>query len=352
MSRLFAARGALAQGSWARGLARGGCASGRVALVGDATTLRLFGAAAKKGLARARLSPVVVRLPEGERAKTWKAVEGLMNAMLDAGLGRGSAVVAVGGGAVTDAAGFAASIYLRGVPWVSVPTTVLGQLDGGLGGKTAINLSRGKNLAGCFHDPAAVVCDPSTLRTLPARERVSGLAEAVKTAWLFDPPLWKFIQARWDALVDGDQAALERVVAACARWKLKVVAQDPRELNGRRELLNLGHTLGHALETAAGYGRLRHGEAVIWGLRAMLRLSLKRSALALSVAMELEDFLAGVPVPDLRGISARDVLAAARRDKKARAGKLRFILLRGVGRPAAVDGITEAEALAVVKELL
>lgn len=347
MSKLFAARGALEKGAWARGLSR----DGRAALVGDARTLKLFGPAARKALRRAGIDAAVLRVPEGERAKSWSAVEGLLGGMLEAGLGRGSAVVAVGGGAVTDAAGFAASIYMRGVPWVSAPTTVLGQLDGGLGGKTAINLKHGKNLAGTFHEPAAVVCDPLTLRSLPARERVSGLAEAVKTAWLFDPKLWKLIHGRWQALVDGDEAALERVVAACARWKLEVVAEDPRETTGRRELLNLGHTLGHALEKAAGY-RVRHGEAVIWGLRAMLRLSLKRAGLSLSTAIELEDFLAGVPVPELRGVSAKAVLAAAKRDKKARKGRLRFVLLRGIGRPVTVDGIADAEALAAAKELL
>lgn len=346
-SKLFAARGALAKGAWARGLSR----DGRAALVGDATTLRLFGAQATSALRKAAIRASVFTLPEGEAAKSWPSVERLMGAMLDSGLGRGAAVVALGGGAVTDAAGFAASIYLRGLPWVSVPTTVLGQLDGGLGGKTAINLKHGKNLAGSFHDPVAVVCDPLTLKTLPRRERISGLAEAVKTAWLFDPALWRYMRERWDALAEGDQAALERVVAACAKWKLKVVAEDPHETTGRRELLNLGHTLGHALEKAAGYGALRHGEAVIWGLRAMLRLSLKRAGLSLSAAMELEDFLAGLPVPEPR-VSASEILAAAKRDKKAREGRLRFILLKAVGRPATVDGITEAEAAAVVEELL
>lgn len=348
MSRLFAAAGALESGAWARGLAP----DRRVCLVGDETTLRLYGAAARRALSRAGHETLVFRVPRGEAAKTWPVVERLMGAMLDAGLGRGGAVAALGGGAVTDAAGFAASIYLRGVPWASLPTTVLGQLDGGLGGKTAVNLPHGKNLAGSFHEPAVVVCDPLTLRTLPARELVSGLAEAVKTAWLFDPPLWRLIASRWDELCEGRPEPLTRVVRACARWKLAVVREDPREKTGRRELLNLGHTLGHALEKAAGFGALRHGEAVVWGLRAMLRLSVRRAGLPIAAAAELEDFLAGVPVPRLDGVRAADVLAAAKRDKKARAGRLRFILLRAVGRPAVVDGLAPAEAARVVKELL
>jgi 3-dehydroquinate synthase len=342
LSRLFAARGALAKGTWAAPFRKK-----RVALVGDATTLRLFSGAAKRGLRGSSVQ--VFRLPEGEKAKTWPAVQALMGAMLNAGFGRDSAVAALGGGAVTDAAGFAASIYLRGVPWASLPTTVVGQLDSGIGGKTAINLPEGKNLAGAFHDPAVIVCDPEVLRTLPARERVSGLAEAVKTAWLFDPKLWRTMERGWEDLAAGEGPLLERVVRACAAWKLRVVAEDPRERTGRRELLNLGHTLGHAIEKAAGYERLRHGEAVIWGLRAMLRLSVKHAGMGVREAMNLEDFLAGVPIPDVKGLSAKSIVSLARRDKK---GRSRFILLKAVGRPVAVDGVDEEDVLRVVKELL
>lgn len=348
MSKLFAGEGALERGAWAKGLSP----DRRVCLVSDDVVLRLYGGAVRRALARARCEVLVHRLPRGEAAKSWPVVERLLGAMLDAGLGRGAAVVALGGGAVTDAAGFAASIYLRGVPWVSAPTTVLGQLDGGLGGKTAINLAHGKNLAGSFHEPAGIVCDPATLRTLAPRELISGLAEAVKTAWLFDPPLWRFIETRWDALCEGEPAALSRVVRDCAAWKLKVVREDPFERRGRRELLNLGHTLGHAFEKTAGYARLRHGEAVVYGLRAMLRLSMRHAGLPARAAMELEDFLAGVPAPSLRGLRLDEVVRAAKSDKKARAGRLRFILLRGVGRPVAVDGVPEADVRRAAREVL
>ncbi len=348
MSRLFAAEGALERGAWAKRLSR----DRQICLVSDETVLRLYGAPVKRALARARCELLVHTLPRGEAAKSWPVVERLLSAMLDAGFGRGAAVVALGGGAVTDAAGFAASVFLRGVPWVSAPTTVLGQLDGGLGGKTAINLPHGKNLAGAFHEPVAVVCDPATLRTLPERELVSGLAEAVKTAWLFDPPLWRFIAERWDALCAGEPAALAKVVRGAARWKLRVVAEDPRETRGRRELLNLGHTLGHAIEKVAGYGRVRHGEAVIYGLRAMLRLSVRHAGLPLKTAAELEDFLAGVPAPPLRGLSLDDVLRAARSDKKARRGRLRFILLRGLARPVVAEGLPEADVRRAAREAL
>ena len=347
MSRLICAAGAGADARWARALGRK-----RVVLVTEPRALRLFGAPVRRALSRAGVEHFVHLLPEGEQAKTWTAVESLMGAMLSHGLGRDGAVVALGGGAVTDAAGFAAAIYLRGLPWASLPTTLLGQLDSGLGGKTAINLSHGKNLAGAFHDPAVVVCDPDWLSTLPPRERVSGLAEALKYGLVFDPALWKLITTRWAALLDGDAALCAAVVRRGAAWKLKIVARDPHETLGPRELLNFGHTLGHALEKAAGVGKLRHGEAVIWGMRAALRLSAAFAGLPIADADAAEAFLETLPVPVPRGLKVSALLEAARSDKKARAGRLRFVLLTRPGRPVVVDSVPDAAIRAVVKELL
>lgn len=287
-------------------------------------------------------------LPRGERAKTWASVEDLLGAMLGAGLGRDAGLVALGGGAVTDAAGFAAAVYLRGIPWASVPTTLLGQLDSGLGGKTGINLAEGKNLAGAFHQPISVVCDTSFLESLPERERVSGLAEALKYGLVFDPALWSYIRKSWVSLRRGDPAATASVVRRGAAWKLRIVAQDERE-KGPRELLNFGHTLGHALEAAAGLGRLRHGEAVIWGMRAALRLSVSHAGLPRAEFDEADGFLAGVPLP-LPRVDLRKLMAAARRDKKAREGRLRFVLLRRLGRPVVLE-VGEDAILSVVREL-
>ena len=233
-------------------------------LVSESGAWRRFGPGVEKALRRAGLTVRRHLLPSGEAAKSWDAVSDLMETMLDGGLGRDSALIALGGGSVTDAAGFAASIYLRGIPWVSVPTTLLGQLDSGLGGKTGINLAGGKNLAGCFHRPRAVVCDPDTLASLPVRERVSGFGEALKYGLVFESALWDFIVGNWDALMAGHPALTAKVVSRCAAWKRRIVDEDERETGGRRELLNFGHTLGHALESASGLGVLRHGEAVIW----------------------------------------------------------------------------------------
>ena len=347
MSKLFARPGDGSRPQWARALK-----VRRVALVSEPRAMRLYGAAVRRALLKAGVEASVHLLPEGEEAKTWAAVERLLGAMLSEGLGRDCGVAALGGGAVTDAAGFAAAVFLRGVPWASLPTTLLGQLDSGLGGKTAINLPHGKNLAGAFHEPAVVVCDPEWLGTLPERERVSGLAEALKYGLVFDPGLWRLLVNRWQALLDGEPRLTAAVVRNGAGWKLRTVARDPYERKGPRELLNFGHTLGHALEKAAGVGRLRHGEAVIWGMRAATRLSVPFAGLSISEADAIEAFLETLPVPVPRGVTADSVLKAARSDKKARAGRLRFVLLRRPGRPVVTDAVPEAAVRSVVKDLL
>jgi 3-dehydroquinate synthase len=345
---LFVGPGArLKARAWTRGLSP----SGRVALVSEAGAWRRFGRGVERALSRAGLKVFVHLLPPGEAAKSWAAVEGLMTAMLDAGLGRDSAVVALGGGTVTDAAGFAAAIYQRGVPWVSVPTTLLGQLDSGLGGKTGINLAGGKNLAGAFHRPRAVVCDSEVLASLPPRERVSGFGEALKYGLVFEPALWRLMTSRWPELMAGDAALTAAVVRRGAAWKRKIVARDEFETKGPRELLNFGHTLGHALESAAGLGVLRHGEAVIWGMRAALRLSVRRAGLSPAFAADADRFLGGLPVPVPRRIEPRRLLALAKRDKKARGGRARFVLLRAPGRPVSAF-VPDSEILRAVREIL
>ncbi|MBI3551314.1 MAG: 3-dehydroquinate synthase [Elusimicrobia bacterium] len=345
MSRVFAGPGAAAGGAWARGLAPGG----RVMLVSERVVFKLFGRKVLGALMKYKVS--VFLLPSGEKAKDWSAVSRLLSAMLSKGLGRDSGLVALGGGAVTDAAGFAASIYLRGIPWVAVPTTLLGQLDSGIGGKTAINLPEGKNLAGTFYQPTAIVCDTSFLKTLPARERVSGLAEAIKYGLTFDPGLWKYIRAHWDELLAGKQQPTAHVVRKGAAWKLKIVAKDERETKGIRDLLNFGHTFGHALEKAAGYGRLRHGEAVVWGMRCALSLSVRGAGLPVRVFNEVENFFVNIPLPSLRGIKPAEVLAAALKDKKARQGRVRFALLKDIGRPV-VRVVEGSQLTALARSML
>jgi 3-dehydroquinate synthetase len=220
------------------------CTSSRVALISEPQVWKRFGSEVRLSLKKAGFDVSLHLLPTGEAAKSWAVTEKLMADMLMAGLGRDGAVVALGGGAVTDTAGFAAAIYLRGIPWVSMPTTLLGQLDSGLGGKTGVNLRRGKNLAGAFHRPLAVVCDSDVLASLPVRERISGFGEALKYGLVFDPGLWRLMRSRWSELIAGQPDLVAQVVRRGAQWKCRVVARDEFETKGPRELLNFGHTLG------------------------------------------------------------------------------------------------------------
>ena len=337
---------ALRPRSWSQGLS----SSGRLMLVCEPKVWRRQGRGVMSALRQAGFQAAFHLLPTGEGAKTWAAVSHLLSAMLKAGLGRDAGLVALGGGTVTDAAGFAAAIYMRGIPWVSMPTTLLGQVDGGIGGKTALDLPEGKNLAGAFHQPLAVVCDLDCLGSLPGRERVSGLAEALKCGLALDTGLWRFMRDHWVSLLLGEPAASRRVITRCAELKLAVVARDERETSGQREILNFGHTVGHALEAAAGLGPLRHGEAVILGMRAAVRLSRRHAGLDEASAAEIEDFLAGVQVPRLELREAK-VLTALRRDKKARRGQRRFVLLRRVGWPV-LKAVPEASVREAVRSIL
>jgi shikimate kinase/3-dehydroquinate synthase len=267
----------------------------QVELVADATVL---------GLHRPPLDAPTHALRPGEEAKSLGAVERLWHELR---LDRAGVLVAFGGGCTTDAAGFAAATFLRGVAWIAVPTTLVGQVDAAIGGKTAVNLAEGKNLVGAFHWPESTLIDPALLETLPETERRAGMAEVVKTGLLAGEPLWELADAE--------------LVRRCAAYKAAVCLRDPGE-RGEREVLNLGHTFAHALEAAGGYDRVSHGEAVALGLLAALRLS------GLDT-VAVEQTLAPQPVR----VDREAAWAALARDKKARDGKPRLVLLEAPGKP-------------------
>jgi 3-dehydroquinate synthase len=295
-------------------------------------------------LCEAGWSASLIVLPRGELAKSFAVLERLYGSLISARVERGTPLLAVGGGTVGDCAGFAAATYFRGIPLVHVPTTLLAQVDSSIGGKTAVNHPLAKNAVGAFYQPVLVVCDPQILSSLPRRELLSGLAEAVKVALAFDPAFARWLLRHWDKLLACEPAALERVVRVCAAWKAKVVAQDERDLCGARQFLNFGHTLGHALESATFYRHFTHGEGVAWGMAAALALSQGRGWLTggeLSLAVALLGRLER-PAPP-KGLRWRAVLSGLRRDKKARDLRAVFILLRGLGRAEAVDDVTPAE---------
>ena len=269
-------------------------------------------------------------VPVGEPAKAPAVVERLWEEL---SLDRGGIVVALGGGATTDVAGFAAATYLRGIAWVAVPTTLVGQVDAAVGGKTGINLRQGKNLAGAFHLPSTVIIDPDTLRTLSAAQRREGMAEVVKTGLLAGTELWTL----------DDEA----MVRGCAAFKAAVVISDPQE-QGRRAILNLGHTFAHALEAGTGYGTVSHGEAVALGLTAALRLSERHLGLEPAVREEVERVLGPKPVRADREVAR----AALERDKKAREGRARLVLLEAPGKPVWGYELPDEEIRAALDALI
>jgi len=260
----------------------------------------------------------LVTIPAGEEHKTLGSAETVLRELARAELERDDVVVAVGGGVVGDLAGFCAAVYARGVRYVQVPTTLVAQVDSAYGGKTGVDLPEGKNLVGAYHQPSGVVCDPSALETLPAAERAAGYAEVVKTALIAGGTLWSRVRA-------GGPPDDETILG-CIRTKLAVVGEDERDA-GRRQVLNLGHTVGHAIEAATGYRRLRHGEAVGLGLLCALRLSERPS-----LRDEVAGLLAAQGLPlSVDGVAADDVLAALRRDKKRTGGRVPFVLVDSPG---------------------
>jgi 3-dehydroquinate synthase len=289
--------------------------------------------------------PVVLFLPPGERHKRMSQVERLTTEMTKAGADRSSLLIAFGGGVTGDVGGFVSAIYMRGIDYVQVPTTLLSQVDSSVGGKTGVNLQTGKNLVGCFYPPQAVVADITLLSTLPQRELRAGIYESIKAGLIRDAALFRFIESQREAIDQGDSAPLEKMVAASIRIKAEVVCQDEREM-GVRMFLNFGHTLGHAIEAASGYRALLHGEAIAWGMIAALDISRQRKMVTESEARRIETLIRYFQPPPFPPVSSKRLIQAAAGDKKNRAGVRRFVLLQGLGNAVTVEDVTDAEVLA------
>ncbi|MFA6317010.1 MAG: 3-dehydroquinate synthase [Elusimicrobiota bacterium] len=311
------------------------------------------GARLQSSLEAAGWKVAALTLPQGEKAKSFGALLRLYRCFLKNGTERRTPVVALGGGSVGDSAGFAAATFQRGLPLVHVPTTLLAQADSSVGGKTGVNLPLAKNAVGAFHQPALVVSDTDFLAGLTERDLRSGLAEVVKTALVFDRPFALGLRERWPGLLSRDPGLLAWAVRRCVELKARVVAEDERDLSGRRELLNFGHTGGHALEAAAGPGRLRHGEAVAWGMALAVRLSLGRGWMRDPRDRALaEDLLARLFPPAWpRGLKPEAFSASLSRDKKRRGGRNVFILLKALAKPVRVSDVGSDELKKAVAAL-
>jgi len=303
----------------------------QVALVTCATVGPLYAEAVRAALAPVAEVRTIV-LPDGESHKTWASVSTILDALVDARADRRSLVVALGGGVIGDVAGFAASIFMRGIRFVQVPTTLLAQVDSAVGGKTGINHVRGKNLIGAFHQPQLVISDTSTLRTLPAREISAGLAEILKHGLLADRDYFEQVLGDLAPLRSCAPEALGRAIAGSCRIKAGVVARDERE-TGERALLNLGHTFGHAIEALTGYTRWLHGEAVGCGLVLAADLSARTGTLDAAAVASVRHAVAAAGLPTrIDGLPLEAAIDSMRGDKKSEAGAIRFILLERLGR--------------------
>jgi 3-dehydroquinate synthase len=301
-------------------------------VVSDTRVARLHAGRFRRMLARRGVASAMLTFPSGERFKTRDTKARLEDQLVKLGAGRDTVVIALGGGVTGDLAGFLAATWHRGVPLVSIPTTLLAMVDAGLGGKTAVDVPGGKNLVGAFHQPQALWADLHVLRTLPERVYRAGLAEAVKTAVALDGALFRRLESDTGPLLARDPRRVGRIVARCLVLKGRVVAADARE-TGWRAVLNFGHTAAHAVEEASGY-RIPHGEAVAIGLVAEARLAERITGFPRAETDRIESLLRqfGLPVLAPRGLDPERIVAAVRRDKKARAGVGRAVLPERIGR--------------------
>jgi 3-dehydroquinate synthase len=291
----------------------------------------------------------VLFYPGGEVNKRLASLEELAEQMVAQGADRHSVVIAVGGGIVNDVAGFLAATFMRGIPVIQVPTTLLAQVDASVGGKTGVNLCSGKNLMGSFHQPLAVLIDPLVLASLPDREYCAGLFEIIKCGIIADAELFGILREKKDAVLDRDSATLERIISDSVRIKAEVVTADEKE-GGLRRILNFGHTFGHALEAETGYERLLHGEAVGWGMLAATELSRREGVLAdadaEAIAACIDSYHA---IPPLGGIDPARIAGRLRSDKKTVHGRVHFVLAERIGATRITADVSDANVLAAIR---
>ena len=299
------------------------------------------------------VAPTVLFLHAGESHKRLRSVESLLEQLADAGADRDALLIAFGGGVVGDVTGFLAAIYMRGVPYIQVPTTFLAQVDSSIGGKTGVNLSAGKNLIGSFHHPLAVLADTATLTTLPPAELRAGLQESIKAGIIYDASLFSYLEKHAAAILarKPDAKALTHVIAASVRVKAAVVNQDEKE-SGLRMILNFGHTLGHAIEAATEYKQLLHGEAVAWGSIAALHVALARGTITKKESARMTALILRYgPLSPFKATAAK-LVALTYSDKKNRSGKRAYVIPTAIGTTEIIYDVTDTELLTAAESVL
>ncbi len=307
--------------------------SPKTALVTNPTVYRLYGSKVKDSLQKVGFEVTEVIIPDGEEYKDFAWAYYILSRMLSAGLDRKSVVFALGGGVVGDITGFAASVYMRGIAYVQIPTTLLSQVDSSVGGKTGVNHPLGKNMIGTFYQPVLVWIDVDTLKTLPHREFLAGMAEVIKYGVIWDREFFYFLKRNREKILSQEPDVLEQMIKRCCEIKAEVVSRDEREA-GLRAILNYGHTIGHAIETLTGYTRYLHGEAVSMGMLLEAELARLEGLLSKEEVEELRELLQGygMPVAPENRLSPEEMIKAMQIDKKAVAGKMRFVLPEEIGR--------------------
>lgn len=324
----------------------------RVIIISDSSLLPLRQKLLKV-LKSTNLPVAEIAVRAGERLKDMEQVYAIYGKLIDLGADRHSVIVALGGGTVGDTAGFVAATYHRGISWIGIPTTLLAQVDSSVGGKTGINHKKGKNLIGAFHQPLAVLCDTDCLKSLGEREMVSGIGEIIKYSLTYDPEFFSWLNSNLPKLLKKSVPHLVHAIGKSLEWKSRAVEQDEFDRTGVREVLNFGHTFGHALESVTGYKKFQHGEAVIWGMRFALALSAEKECLKEEDYQDLQKLLFRVPVPELpRNFKVSKVFEAMKKDKKSQAGHVRFVLLESLGKTVSRRDVTPEELNEAYKRMI
>jgi 3-dehydroquinate synthase len=320
----------------------------KCAVVTDSHVAPLYAQTVLDSLAQSGITATLITVKAGESSKCMSITEDVCRQMLRAGLDRKSFLIALGGGVIGDLAGFAASIFLRGIPFIQVPTTILSQVDSSVGGKTGVNTPEGKNLLGTFSQPSLVLADVDTLSSLPQREYCEGFAEIIKHAAIRDAAMFDLIST-----VAEDQTGLPELIRRNVTIKARIVEQDEHETTGQRALLNFGHTIGHAIEASAGYGEMLHGEAIALGMIAAASLSSQLSGLPPASRAKIVNLIKrfGLPTQLPHAMTAEAILGHMKHDKKFSEGNIRFVLLRTLGDAFVSSDVTEAHLASAIKGL-
>lgn len=295
--------------------------------------------------------PALHSLPVSEDIKKLSSAEKIYTKMIKEQMDRESLIIAIGGGVATDLSGFVASTYLRGIEWLSIPTTLVGQVDAAIGGKTGVNHPLGKNLIGTFHQPSLILCNPVFLKKLPIRDRISGLGEVIKYGLIDDSSLYRSLEKNWESYLNLESPLLDQAIKRCIELKMEAVLKDEKDRVGIRQVLNFGHTFAHAIEAATEYKVYRHGEAVVLGMRIALFISVFQGFLDEKIQKRVDAFLSGIPIPDGPKIDPEILIEYTNQDKKRKKGGLGFVLLSDIGEALVDDTVSRKTQLEALRSL-